>query len=136
MLLIWASLFAVSFAQRPTNASVCDYYAQSLYGTNSSDTQLKLIQSIVSLAFNGRSNLTNVSSDITGILNPGTWTNPTTSQTYDVDLRPWFDGTIPSTNVNNRPTSVIWVPEGGTNPLYRFLSGQTPNVVLGNGTNE
>lgn len=71
MLVVFALLFGMSVAQRPSNASICDYYAKSRYGTNSSDTQFQLIQNIVSLAFGGKFNITNVSSEITGILNPG-----------------------------------------------------------------
>jgi hypothetical protein len=130
MLVVLAILFGVSFAQRPTNASTCDYYAESLYGVNSSTTQFQLIQSIVALAFGGGFNLSNVSSDITGILNPGTFQNLT------VDLRPWFNGSIDSSNLNDQPVGINWLDDGGTDPLYSFLSGQTPNVVLTNGTNE
>jgi hypothetical protein len=98
MLVVLAILFGVSLAQRPTNASTCDYYAQSLYGANTTATQFQLVQGIVALAFGGGFNLSNVSSDITGILNPGTFQNLT------VDLRPWFNGSIDSTNLNNQPT--------------------------------
>ncbi|MCJ1437037.1 hypothetical protein MMC27_006422 [Xylographa pallens] len=114
MLFVFAILFGVSLAQRPSNASICDYYAESLYGTNSSATQFQLIQSIVALAFSGGSNLTNVSSDITGILNPGTF------QGLGVDLQPWFNGAIDSTNLNNQPVGIDWLDDGGLNPLRLF----------------
>jgi hypothetical protein len=130
MLVFIAILFGVSLGQRPTNASTCDYYAETLYGANTSTTQFQLIQSIIALAFGGGFNLSNVSSDITGILNPGTFQNLT------VDLRPWFDGSIDSTNLNDQAVGINWLDDGGTDPLYRFLSGQTANVVLTNGTNE
>ena len=130
MLLILAVLFGVSLAQRPSNTSICDYYAESRYGTNDSTTQLKLVHDIVSLAFGGGSNLSNVSSDITGILNPGTF------QGLNVDLRPWFNGTIDSTNLNNQPVGIDWLDDGGTDPLYKYLSGATTDVVLRNSTNQ
>ena len=124
MLLVLAILFGASLAQRPSNASICDYYAGSLYGTNSSATQFQLIQSIVALAFSGGSNLTNVSSDITGILNPGTF------QGLGVDLQPWFNGAIDSTNLNDQPVGIDWLDDGGLNPMYDSLRGSTSDVVL------
>ena len=130
MLLVLALLFGLSVAQRPSNASICDYYAQSLYGTNSSETQFNLIQDVVALAFGGHFNLTNVSTDITGILNPGTFQN------LSVDLQPWFNGSIDSTNLNNQPVGIDWLDDGGLSPLYAYLSGATPNVVLTNTTNQ
>ena len=130
MLVVLAIFFGVSLAQRPTNTSTCDYYAESLYGANTSTTQFQLIQGIIALAFGGGFNLSNVSSDITGILNPGTFQNLT------VDLRPWFNGSIESTNLNDQAVAINWLDDGGTDPLYRFLSGQTVNVTLTNGTNE
>ena len=130
MLLILTVLFGVTLAQRPSNASICDYYAETLYGTNSSATQFQLIQSIVALAFSGGSNLTNVSSDITGILNPGTF------QGLGVDLQPWFNGAIDSTNLNNQPVGIDWLDDGGLNPLYDYLNGSTSNVVLTNTSNQ
>jgi hypothetical protein len=130
MLVAFAILFGLSLAQRPTNSSTCDYYAQSLYGANNGTTQFQLIQGIIALAFGGGFNLSNVSSEITGIFNPGTFQNLT------VDLRPWFNGSIDSTNLNNQPVGINWLDGGGTDPLYNFLSGQTPNVVLVNTTNE
>jgi len=130
MLVILAVLFGLSLAQRPSNASTCDYYATTLYGSNSSDTQFQLIQGIIALAFGGSFNLSNISSDITGILNPGTFQNLT------VDLRPWFNGSIDSTNLNNQAVGIDWLDGGGADPLYTFLSGQSSSVVITNTTNE
>ena len=39
MLLVLALLSGASLARRPSDASTCDYYAQSLYGANNSQTQ-------------------------------------------------------------------------------------------------
>jgi hypothetical protein len=127
LLAIWSG---ASLAQRPSNASVCDYYAQNLYGTNSSDTQHKLIQHIVALAFEGGTGLSNVSSALTGILQPGNFSG------VDVDLRQYFNGSRASTNVNNAPIGINWLDEGGTQPLSAFLTGQTDTVVLTNTTNQ
>ena len=127
---LFTVLLRVSLAQRPSNASICDYYAEKVYGTNNSDTQFQLVEGIVALAFGGAFNLTNISSDITGILNPGTY------QGLSVDLQPWFDGTLDSTNLNNQPVGIDWLDDGRLIPLYNYLSGATPTVVLKNTTNE
>lgn len=113
-------------AQRSaTNLTTCDYYAQQLYGQNNNVTQYRLIQHIVSLAFGGGGfSGSNVSSDLTGILYPGSLSG------VSVDLRPWFNGTIDSTNLYNQPVGINWLDDGETQPLYDFLSGQTTEVVF------
>jgi hypothetical protein len=123
-------LFGVTLAQRPNNASICDYYAMNLYGANTTETQSKLMQGIVSLAFCGGAGIPNVSSEITGILNPGNFNGE------PVNLHPWFDGSIDSTNLNNIPVEVDWLDGGGTEPLLAFLNGTTETVQIKNDTNE
>jgi hypothetical protein len=59
--------FGACLAQRPNNVSLCDYYAESLYGTNSNVTQLRLMQSIITLAFAGPFTLQNVDTALTGL---------------------------------------------------------------------
>ena len=135
MLAVIVLLVANVVAQRPEGVSICDYYAEKLYGANSSDTQLRLVQNIVALAFGGGSNLSNVSSDLTGILNPGTFSSGT-FQDLSVDLRPWFNGSIQSTNLNNQGVGVNWLDGGGINPLLAYLNGSTSNVTLPSGTNQ
>jgi hypothetical protein len=121
----------VTQAQRPGNASICDYYAQVNYGANTSDTQLRLIEGIVSLAFHGGGNLTNVSDpSLTGILNPSSFAG------VAVDLRQFFNGTRASTNLNNQPVGINWLDDGALDPLYTFLSGQSPIVISANTTNQ
>ena len=131
MLLLVTFLFGSSLAQRPSTASTCDYYAQSLYGANNSQTQYQLVQHIVALAFGGApSGNTNISSDITGILNPGTF------QDLPVDLAPWFNGAIDSTNLNDQAVGINWLDDGGLSPLHSYINGSTSNIVLTNTTNQ
>lgn len=127
---IAAVFIGSTVAQRPNSASVCDYYAQALYGANSSDTQQRLVQNIVSLAFAGGANLTNVSYEITGILQPGQF------QGVDIDLQPYFNGSKKSTNLNNEPISINWLDEGGREPLVAFLNGSSDTVPLTNSSNQ
>lgn len=119
-----SNLFDFGASQRPTNATVCDYYAQAKYGENSTETQLKWIQSVVCLAFEGGSTLNNVSSDLTGVLRPGKFNG------IDVNLMQYFNGSTKSTNVNNAPIGVNWLDDGGTAPLAAFLSGESQALTL------
>ncbi len=135
LLLVASLLGRQALAQRPSNASLCDYYATSLYGANTTDTQFTLIQSILALAFAGGSGLANVSTDLTGIFNPGSVVNPS-GITIPVDLQPWFNGSIDSTNLNDQPIGINWLDGGGKAPLQAFLTGQTSSIVMSNTTNE
>jgi hypothetical protein len=124
-------LLGVSSGQRPQNATICDYYAVVNYGSNSTATQLKLMQSILALAFGGAGPLSNVNSSITGIFNPGNFIGT------PVDLQPWFNGVKDSTNLNNQAVGIDWLDGGGTDPLHAFLAGTTPNLTFTDaGSNE
>ncbi|CAG9983833.1 unnamed protein product [Clonostachys byssicola] len=125
-----AAFVAPSLGQRPSTASLCDYYATALYGANNSNTQWNLIRHIVSLAFEGGSELTNKSSELTGILRPGKFGG------VDIDLRQYFNGSRASTNVNNAPIGINWLDQGGTVPLSDFLTGRTDTVVMSNSSNQ
>lgn len=139
--------------QRPSTASICDYYAMQRFGANSSDTQFKLMEHIVALAFGGGVNLRNASDDSTGILNPGSFSG------LAVNLRSWFDGssmfdvdfpliasivsivliTRPveaTTNLNNQAVGINWLDDGAQAPLMSFLNGTTSNVELEVTSNE
>lgn len=130
MLLLSAILFGLSLAQRSSNASLCDYYAGVQFGSSTNATQSKLIKSIVSLELGGPFSLQNVTSDLTGILNLGSFQNT------DVYLRPWFDGSKETTNLNDAAVGIDWLDGGAAQPLGDFLTGVTPDVVLANTTNE
>jgi hypothetical protein len=116
--------------QRPSNATICDWYALKRYGANTTDTQNKLMQSVVALAFAGRGDIPNINPEITGILNAGVFENT------PVFLLPWFNGSIDSTNLNNQPVGINWLDGGGTAPLYAFLRGDTDSVKIEEKTNE
>ena len=130
MLLLFALLAGLGVAHRPSNASVCDYYAQARYGSNTSTTQHQLIEGIIALAFGGNKATSNASSSLTGIFNPGTF------QDTDVDLLQFFDGSIDSTNLNNQPVGINWLDGGGLDPLYNYLNGSTSSIVLDDSTNQ
>jgi hypothetical protein len=123
--------FRLVSAQRPESASVCDYYAQQRFGANSSESQLRFMQNVVCLAFEGGSTLPNVSSDLTGILQPGKFKG------NNIDLMSYFNGTRASTNVNNAAIGINWLDQGGSAPLASFLEGgDSQTLVLANTSNQ
>jgi len=131
--LITALLCGVALAQRLGNATICDYYAIQRYGANTSTSQSQLIQDVVALAFGGGMNFTEYA-PVTGILNAGTYDY--NGQIIPVDLRPWFNGSIDSSNLNGNPTGIDWLDGGGLDPLYDYLSNKTATVVIANTTNQ
>ncbi|KAI1189782.1 hypothetical protein F5B17DRAFT_438681 [Nemania serpens] len=131
LLLLLATVVSLGTAQqRPSDASICDYYAMQRFGANSSDTQFKLMEHIVALAFGGGANLRNASDDSTGILNPGSFNG------LAVNLRSWFDGSKATTNLNNQAVGINWLDDGAQAPLMSFLNGTTSNVQLEVNSNE
>ncbi|KFY86979.1 hypothetical protein V500_07274 [Pseudogymnoascus sp. VKM F-4518 (FW-2643)] len=93
-----------------------------------------MMQGIVSLAFGGPAAATNDSDSLpdglTGILNPGVHDG------VIINLLPFFNGSIASTNLNNLAVGINWLDDGGITPLVNFWSGKTDTVVLRNTTNE
>ncbi|KAI0868686.1 hypothetical protein GGS24DRAFT_199314 [Hypoxylon argillaceum] len=120
----------MGIAQRPSTASICDYYAMERYGANSSDSQFRLMEHIVALAFGGGVTLPDASDDSTGILNPGSFNG------LAVNLRPWFDGSKATTNLNNQAVGIDWLDDGAQQPLMAFLNGTTSSVELDADSNE
>ncbi|EFZ02935.1 hypothetical protein MAA_00009 [Metarhizium robertsii ARSEF 23] len=120
----------VILADRPNDQSICDYYASQRYGASNSTTQLRLMQGIVAYAYAGGNTLPNPATNSTGIFNPGQFNG------YNVYLRPWFDGSKATTNLNNQAVGVNWLDGGGTEPLIAFLNGSTKSADIKNGTNQ
>lgn len=84
--LVLASFAQPAAAARPDGTSICDYYAGEKYGENNKDNQLKLMSSIVALAYAGGDNLEGADKNSTGIFKYGSYGNDV------VFLRPFFDG--------------------------------------------
>lgn len=101
-----------------------------MYGENTTTSQFNLMQNIIALAFAGGAGDPNVSTEITGIFNPGVYDGT------PVDLSPWFNGTKASTNLNNVAAKVNWLDSGGKQPLFDYISGNSPAITFANGTNE
>ncbi|KAK3384865.1 hypothetical protein B0H63DRAFT_432347 [Podospora didyma] len=123
-------LVGFSVGQRPSNASVCDYYATAKFGANNSDTQRALVRRIVSLAFEGGSRLTNKSNELTGIWRPGK------ANGIDVNLLQYFNGSKQTTNVNNAAIAINWMDQGGPEPLANYLAGDVEEIAMTNSSNQ
>ncbi|PTB62802.1 hypothetical protein BBK36DRAFT_1162584 [Trichoderma citrinoviride] len=120
-----------ALAQRSDNESICDYYAAKRYGESNATTQLLLVQSIVTLAYaGGHDLLPGAYNGTTGIFNQGSY------EGADVFLRPWFDGSKATTNLNNQPVGIDWLDGGATGPLLSFLNGSTGSVEIDKSTNQ
>jgi hypothetical protein len=108
--------FGVGFsvAQRPANISICDYYTTALLKNNTAANQYTLLTLLVNTALIGNYTQPNVGVAVNGILNPGTYNNT------DINLLPYFDGSLLSTNPNNAGNvgvSVNFLDDGGATPL-------------------
>ncbi|OBT96406.2 hypothetical protein VE01_05647 [Pseudogymnoascus verrucosus] len=134
LIYLYFMVLGVAIAQRPSNSSICDYYTEVKYGSASEANQLKMMQGIVSLAFGGPAAASiesgSVPDGLTGILNPGVHDG------VPVNLLPFFNGSIASTNLNNQAVGINWLDDGGILPLVNFMSGKTETVELRNTTNE
>ncbi|KAF3935586.1 hypothetical protein ABW19_dt0203752 [Dactylella cylindrospora] len=91
-------------SERPSDMSMCDYYAQKNYYWNSASTQKKLVKSIIDKAFVGAKDpekyFGSKSGMYNGILRPGDWIE------IPCDLTKYFDGSSNTTNVNGKATRV------------------------------
>ncbi len=101
-------------AQRPSNVSICDYYTAALLKNNTAANQYTLLTLLVNTALIGNYTQPNVGVTVNGILNPGTYNGT------DINLLPYFDGSLLSTNPNNGGNvgvSVNFLDDGGAAPL-------------------
>ena len=98
-------------AQRPSNTSICDYYTTALLKTNNATNQYTLLTLVVNTALIGNYTTPNVGIAVNGILNPGTYNGTA------INLLPYFSGALKSTNVNNVPSAVSFLDDGGAAPL-------------------
>ncbi|KAI1331530.1 hypothetical protein F5Y16DRAFT_423019 [Xylariaceae sp. FL0255] len=117
-------------ADRPPGSSLCDYYAEQKYQSNTSESQYMFMRDIVSLAFGGGGTSVNATNASTGILNPGVYNGA-----Y-IDLISWFDGSKATTNQDGEPLSVNYMDSGAQDPLIEYLNGSTSAPEFRPGSNE
>ena len=90
--------------------SLCDKYTTALFTNNTAENQLTLITLVVNTAIIG--NYTKGAMNVVpGILAHGDIDGKM------VNLLPFFDGSMNTTNVNNMPVKVNFLDDGGASPL-------------------
>lgn len=106
------ALLASTQAARPANTSICDYYTTDLLKENTATNQFTLLVLLVNTAVIGNYTKPNVGIKVDGILNPGTYNGTA------VNLLPFFDGGLASTNQGGKEgVAVNFLDDGGAVPL-------------------
>ncbi|KAL9121338.1 MAG: hypothetical protein Q9187_002104 [Circinaria calcarea] len=106
------ALLVPTQAARPENTSVCDYYTTELLKENSAANQYTLLTLLVNTAVIGNYAKPNVGIEVNGILNPGTYNGTA------VNLLPFFNGGLASTNNGAKEGAVVnFLDDGGAAPL-------------------
>jgi hypothetical protein len=105
----------LAVAQRPADTSVCDYYTTALLKENNATNQMTLLTLVVNTALIGNYTQPNVGIAVPGILAKGMYNGTA------VDLLPYFNGSLKSTNANNTPSSVNFLDDGGAAPLMKNM---------------
>jgi len=101
----------IVLAQRPTNTSICDYYTTALLKVNNATNQLTLLTLVVNTAVIGNYTQPNVGIAVPGILAKGKFNGA------DVNLLPYFNGALLSTNGGGKGVSQNFLDDGGAAPL-------------------
>lgn len=102
-------------AQRPSNVSICDYYTTALLKENTAANQHSLLTLVVNTAAIGNYTTPNVGIAVTGILNQGVYNGKT------INLLPYFDGGLVSTNNCGSPSVMNFLDGGGAEALKMSL---------------
>ena len=101
--------------------SICDKYTTALLKDNTPDNQYTLLTLLVNTVVIGNYTQPNVGVALPGILAPATFNGES------VNLLPYFNGCLKSTNRNNQPTYVNHLDGGGAAPLMMNMPANSPN---------
>ena len=109
-------------AQRPANMSICDYYTTALLKDNTAKNQYTLLTLLVNTAVIGNYTQPNVGVVVPGILAPGKYNGT------DVNLLPYFDGGLASTNDGGSSgVAQNFLDDGGAVPLTMNMPANGTN---------
>ncbi|KAE9364813.1 hypothetical protein N431DRAFT_447960 [Stipitochalara longipes BDJ] len=105
-------------AQRPSKTSTCDFYSNTLLGSNTAKSQALLITLLVNTFVVG-----NYTTPNTGIPCAG-FASPAVFEGHDIALLPYFTGAYNSTNEggNIGAAGVLFLDDGGATPLQKNMS--------------
>lgn len=107
-------------AQRPADTSICDYYTTALLKNNTAANQMTLLTLVVNTAVIGNYTKPNVGIMVPGILNPNGTYNGT-----KVNLVPYFNGGLKSSNRGgDGGISVNFLDGGGAAPLMKNMPAE------------
>jgi hypothetical protein len=98
-------------AQRPEGTSICDYYTTALLKENNATNQYTLLTLLVNTVVIGNYTKPNVGIKVDGILAPGEFNGT------KVNLLPYFNGGLASTNRGDKAVAVNFLDDGGAAPL-------------------
>jgi len=106
-----AALSVVAEAQRPSNTTICDYYTTALFKNNTAANQYALLAALVNTVVIGNYSESKTGSAVPGILANGT------GDYAGVNLLPYFDGGLASSNRGGNAVAVNFLDGGGADPL-------------------
>lgn len=118
-----SALAAVASAQRPSSVSICDYYTTAVLKQDTPANQYALLTVLVNTAVIGNYTPCAVGGGLPGILAPGEYDGE------QVNLLPYFNGCLESTNNNGMPASVNFLDGGGAAPLMKNLPANNVNSM-------
>jgi len=104
-----------ALGQRPSSTPICDYYTTALLKDNTAKNQYTLLTLLVNTAVIGNYTQPNVGVMVPGILAPGQYNGT------DVNLLPYFDGGLKSTNINEKAGVSNFLDGGGAAPLLKNM---------------
>ncbi|KAK5111542.1 hypothetical protein LTR62_004838 [Meristemomyces frigidus] len=117
--LLIAALASVGLAQRPADVSICDYYTEHIFPVNNATNQKAVIVAVVNTAVIG--NYTH-DAQKTDIAVPGILAANATYNSTSVNLLPYFDGSLASSNQGGaQGVSVNFLDGGGATPLTQNM---------------
>jgi hypothetical protein len=118
--LVMLAMAGAAVAQHPSNVSICDYYTTALLEHNNATNQYTLLTLLVNTAVIGNYTQPNVGVAVPGILNPNGTYNGTS-----VNLVPYFDGGLASTNNGSTAgVAVNFLDGGGAAPLMKNMPAE------------
>jgi hypothetical protein len=115
------SVASLVTAQRPSDVSICDYYTEAVLKSNTAANQYTLLTVIVNTVVIGNYSPCAVGNGLPGILAPANYGGE------QVNLLPYFNGCLKSTNDNGMPASVNFLDGGGAAPLMKNMPADNPN---------
>lgn len=104
-------------AQRPSSASICDYYTPRILGEDNAQSQLLLVTLLVNTFVIGNYTTPNTGVSVHGFAAPGIYNGTS------IALLPYFTGAYNSTNEGGS-TGVrkLFLDDGGAIPLQKNMS--------------